>query len=91
MVTATIQLAGFPEPIKLTRYMNRPNQLVCPDEARVSLDKIKDLIDNIHRLPQLQMLRFWVWLSTRRHESHACMYLDISKKSVFVIGEGEGL
>ena len=44
IVTATVQLEGFPEPIELSRCMAQPEQLICPDEARETLAKTMDLM-----------------------------------------------
>ena len=44
IVTATVQLGGIPEPIELSRCIAQPDQLVCPDDARESLAKMRDLM-----------------------------------------------
>ena len=44
VVTATVQLEGFPEPIELSRCMAQPEQLICPEEARETLAKTRDLM-----------------------------------------------
>ena len=44
IVTATVQLEGIPEPIELSRCMAQPDQLVCPDEVREPLAKMRDLM-----------------------------------------------
>ena len=44
IVTATVQLEGIQEPVKLSRCMAQPDQLVCPDDARESLAKMRDLM-----------------------------------------------
>ena len=44
IVTATVLLEGIPEPIELSRCMAQPDQLVCPDVARESLGKMRDLM-----------------------------------------------
>ena len=44
IVTATVLLEGIPEPIELSRCMAQPDQLVCPDDARESLAKMRDLM-----------------------------------------------
>ena len=44
IVTATVQLEGIPEPVELSRCMAQPNQLACPDDARESLAKMRDLL-----------------------------------------------
>ena len=44
IVTATVQLEGIAQPIQLSRCMSQPDQLVCPDEAKTSLAKTRDLM-----------------------------------------------
>ena len=44
IVTATIQLEDIPEPVELSRCMAQPDELVCPDDAKASLAKIRDLM-----------------------------------------------
>ena len=44
IVTATVQLEGSPEPVELSRCMAQPDQLVCPNDARESLAKLRDLM-----------------------------------------------
>ena len=44
VVTAKVQLEGLAEPIELTRCMAQPDKLICPDEARESLAKVRGLM-----------------------------------------------
>ena len=44
IVTATVQLEGLTEPVELSRCMAKPDQLVCPDDAREPLAKMRDLM-----------------------------------------------
>ena len=44
IVTATVQLEGITQPIQLSRCMSQPDELVCPDEAKTSLAKTRDLM-----------------------------------------------
>ena len=44
VVTAAIMLEGIPEPVELSRCMGQPDQLVCPDDAKESLAKMRDLM-----------------------------------------------
>ena len=43
-VTAIIQLEGIDHPVELSRCIDRPDELVCPEEARAALDNTKDVI-----------------------------------------------
>ena len=45
IVTATVQLEGFPEPVELSRCMAQPDQLVCPDDARALVTDTSDLMN----------------------------------------------
>ena len=44
IVTATVQLEGLSEPVELSRCMAQPDQLVCPDDAREPLAKMRDFM-----------------------------------------------
>ena len=44
IVSATVRLEGLSEPVELSRCMAQPDQLVCPDDAREPLAKIRDLM-----------------------------------------------
>ena len=44
VVTAAIMLEGIPEPVELSRCMGQPDQLVCADDAKESLAKMRDLM-----------------------------------------------
>ena len=43
-VTATVHLEGMVQPIQLSRCMSQPDQLVCPDETKISVAKTSDLM-----------------------------------------------
>ena len=45
LVSATVQLAGFPEPVELSRCMAQPDHLVCPDNARALVADTSDLMN----------------------------------------------
>ena len=45
LVSATVQLEGFPEPIELSRCMAQPSQLVCPDDARALVADTSELMN----------------------------------------------
>ena len=44
-VSAILQLDGCPDPVELSRCMDQPDTLICPDEAREALARIGDLVD----------------------------------------------
>jgi len=44
IVTGTIQLDGFPEPVVLKRCMGTPHELECPEEARAELAEIGEVV-----------------------------------------------
>ena len=44
VVTATVELGGFAEPITLSRCMARPGEVECPEEARSHLADIGDIV-----------------------------------------------
>ena len=43
-VTAILKLPGVPNPIEISRCMGRPDDLVCPDEAKLQLAEICKLM-----------------------------------------------
>ena len=43
-VTATVKLDGFTNPVELSRSMDKPDKLICPDEAREHLFKMGELM-----------------------------------------------
>ena len=45
LVSATVQLDGFPEPVELSRCMAQPDHLVCPDDARALVSDTSDLMN----------------------------------------------
>ena len=45
-VKASVQLEGIPQAIELRRCMAQPDDLICPDDARDSLAKTRDLMRN---------------------------------------------
>ena len=44
LVSATVQLEGFPEPIEMSRCMAAPDQLICPEEARALVAETSNLM-----------------------------------------------
>ena len=44
IVTATVQLDGLADPVEVSRCMAQADQLVCPDDAREPLAKMRDLM-----------------------------------------------
>ena len=44
-VSAILQLDGCPGPVELSRRMDQPDTLICPDEAREALARIGDLME----------------------------------------------
>ena len=43
-VKAIIELNGFPEPVEISRSMDKHDNLVCPEAAREAISKISDLV-----------------------------------------------
>ncbi|MDP2948805.1 MAG: AAA family ATPase [Chloroflexota bacterium] len=44
VVTATVELGGFADPITLRRCLARPDEVECPEEARATLAQIGDIV-----------------------------------------------
>ncbi len=44
VVTATVELPGFAEPLTLTRCMARPDEVECPKEAKATLAEIGTIV-----------------------------------------------
>ena len=44
LVSATVQLEGFPEPIEMSRCMAAPDQLICPEAARALVAETSNLM-----------------------------------------------